>query len=133
MILVDKRITKKGIIKFLSILALIVLGLVFLCLINYSCPIHKFLKIYCPGCGGTRMLIEFFKGNFYQSFRWNPLLFIWFVILLIYFISFIIIYIKKKVLLVPSRKLLVFIVVTLLLFMILRNIELFSYLIPTEV
>lgn len=132
MIIVDKKITRKDIIKFIFILALTVLGLVFLCLIDYSCPIHKYLNIYCPCCGGTRMLIEFFKGNFYQSFRWNPLLFIWFIVLLIYSIVFIIVYIKKKVLLVPSKKTLIFIAITLL-FMILRNIELFSYLIPTEV
>ena len=133
MISIDKKITKKGFIIFLFILTLVVLGLVFLCLINYSCPIHKFLKIYCPGCGGTRMLIDFLQGNFYQSFRWNPLLFLWFVILIVYFIVFIIVYIKKKILLVPSKKILFFILITLLLFMILRNIELFSYLIPTEV
>ena len=133
MILVDKKITRKDIIKFIFIFSLTILGLVFLCLIDYSCPIHKYLNIYCPCCGGTRMLIEFFKGNFYQSFRWNPLLFIWFIVLLIYSIVFIIVYIKKKVLLVPSKKTLIFIAITLLLFMILRNIELFSYLIPTEV
>lgn len=133
MILIDKKITKRGFIIFLFILTLVVLGLVFLCFINYSCPIHKFLKIYCPGCGGTRMLIDFLQGNFYQSFRWNPLLFLWFVILIVYFIVFIIVYIKKKILLVPSKKILFFILITLLLFMILRNIELFSYLIPTEV
>ena len=133
MIIVDKRITKKGIIRFIIILTLILLGLFSLCLINYSCPIHKYLNIYCPCCGGTRMIIEFFKGNFYQSFRWNPLLFIWFIVFLIYLIVFIIVYIKKKVLLVPSKKTLIFIAISLLLFMILRNIELFSYLIPTEV
>ena len=48
-------------------------------------------------------------------------------------LSYIIVYIKKKVLLVPSKKTLIFIAISLLLFMILRNIELFSYLIPTEV
>ena len=133
MILVDKKITRKDIIKFIFIFSLTILGLVFLCLIDYSCPIHKYLNIYCPCCGGTRMIIEFFKGNFYQSFRWNPLLFIWFIVLLIYSIVFIIVYIKKKVLLVPSKKTLIFIAISLLLFMILRNIELFSYLIPTEV
>lgn len=133
MILIDKKINKKDIFKFILILSIIILGLVFLCLINYSCPIHKYLNIYCPGCGGTRMLNSFVKGDFYQSFRWNPLLFIWFIVFLIYLIVFIIVYIKKKVLLVPSKKTLIFIVITLLLFMILRNINFFSYLIPTEV
>ena len=133
MILIDKKINKKDIFKFILILSIIILGLVFLCLINYSCPIHKYLNIYCPGCGGTRMLNSFVKGNFYQSFRWNPLLFIWFIVFLIYLIVFIIVYIKKKVLLVPSRKLFIILIVILLIFMIIRNMDLFSYLIPTEV
>ena len=40
------------------------------------CPIKKFLGLYCPGCGVTRMLYSILKGQFYQAFRYNPLIFI---------------------------------------------------------
>lgn len=79
------------------------------------------------------MLLSILNFDFYQAFRYNPLLFIFIIILSIYIIISIFIYIKKKVIYIPSTKLLIFILIILIGYMILRNISYFSYLIPTEV
>ncbi len=129
-ITINKEINKNSIIKIIVITFITIL---LITLFDYKCPIHEYLGIYCPTCGTTRMLISFFSGDFFQSFRWNPLFLILFIILIIYIITFIIIYIKKKVLLVPSRYFIITLITIILLFMILRNIEIFSFLIPTEV
>lgn len=41
-----------------------------------ACLVNTLTGYYCPGCGGTRMMIALFQGNLYQAFRYNPLLFI---------------------------------------------------------
>lgn len=79
------------------------------------------------------MFISIIDFNFYQAFRYNPLLFILLIICFIYIIISIFIYIKKKVIYIPSNKLLISILIVLIGYMILRNISYFSYLIPTEV
>ena len=77
----------------LGLIVILVLWILLLNFINYRCPIHELLDLYCPGCGGTRMLVSFFKLDFYQSFRWNPLLFVFLVIFIIYLIVGIIIFV----------------------------------------
>lgn len=117
----------------LGIIVILVLWIKIINFINYRCPIHELFGLYCPGCGGTRMFLSFIHLDFYQSFRWNPLLFILLILFIIYIIAGIIIYIKKKVIIVPSIKTCLFLVTILFLFMILRNIDMFSYLAPTRV
>lgn len=109
------------------------LWLLFLDFINFKCPIHEYLHLWCSGCGGTRMFFSILDFNFYQAFRYNPLVFILLVIFCIYFIISVIIYIKKKAIYLPSSKLLLILLFILISYMILRNISYFSYLIPTEV
>ena len=101
--------------------------------IHYKCPFLNYLHIYCAGCGGTRMIHSLIRFDFYQAFRYNPLLFIFLIIGLIYLFIMTIIYIKKKELILPSKYTLIIILLFFLLYMILRNIEAFSFLIPTEV
>ena len=36
------------------------------------CPIHFFLHLYCPACGGTRAVWLLFSGNPLASLRYNP-------------------------------------------------------------
>ena len=105
----------------------------FLYKIEYECPFLHFFHIYCPGCGGTRMIISLSKLDFYQAFRYNPLLFILLFIGIIYLIIMTIIYIKKKVIIIPSTKSLIILLIILIGYMILRNISYFSYLIPTKI
>ena len=101
--------------------------------IHYKCPFLNYLHIYCAGCGGTRMMHSLIRLDFYQAFRYNPLLFIFLILGLIYLLIMIIVYIKKKELILPSKFTLIAILLVLLIYMILRNIEAFSFLIPTEV
>ena len=129
----NKETIIKGGIIGIGITFLVVLYLILLILIHYKCPFHELLGIYCPGCGGTRMLISFVHLDFYQSFRWNPLLFILLIVGLIYLIVNVIVYIKKKVLIVPTIKFWVFIILLLIIYMIIRNIDIFSYLVPTRI
>ena len=126
------KITKKNIIITVLSILFVILYFVFLSLIKYKCIFHQF-GIWCPGCGGTRMIISFVKLDFYQAFRWNPLLFILLICGIVYLIIGIIMFIKKKVILVPTKKLIIFIIVLLIVYMIIRNIDIFSYLIPTKV
>jgi hypothetical protein len=113
-------------------------GLLLLALIAYffvykytglaiQCPIHFVTGLYCPGCGLTRMLFAIIKLDFYQAFRFNPLVFI---LLVIYIIYFIIKYIFKANIKIPNRVSYSLIVV-LIIYGIIRNIPLFSYLQPT--
>lgn len=38
-----------------------------------DCYFKVHWKIYCPGCGGTRALLELVQGNFIQSIKYNPI------------------------------------------------------------
>jgi len=117
----------------LGLTVVCVLWTILLNFINYRCPVHELFDLYCPGCGGTRMFLSFIHFDFYQSFRWNPLLFIFLVFGIIYLIVGIIIFAKKRVIIVPSFKTWMILIFLLIVFMILRNIDMFSYLSPTKV
>lgn len=110
-----------------------VLWLVLLSFINYKCPIHEYLGIWCAGCGGTRMIFSFIHLDFYQAFRWNSLMFIYLILLIIYIIVNIFVYIKRKEIIVPKMKVFMFLIILLVIFMVIRNIDMFSYLVPTKI
>lgn len=115
--------------KIISILVLL------LCLIIplsglYECPIYKFFGLYCPGCGLTRMLLSMIKLDFYQAFRYNPLMFILFFVLFVYLI---ICLIKKKNPLKINNKVAYVLLFIIIAYGIIRNIPTFDYLIPTVV
>lgn len=44
--------------------------------VGFVCPWHALTGLNCPGCGLTRLLESLLFGDFYQAFRYNPLLFI---------------------------------------------------------
>ena len=101
--------------------------------IEYKCPWLTLFHLYCPGCGGMRMVLSLLHLDFYQAFRYNPLLFILLILGIIYFIIMIIVYKKKKVFVLPSKQFWICLLIILLVYMVLRNINTFVYLIPTEV
>lgn len=39
------------------------------------CLIYRTTGLYCPGCGGQRMIADLLRGDFAAAFRHNPLLF----------------------------------------------------------
>lgn len=97
-----------------------------------NCPIKEITGLYCPGCGITRMLQAILQLNFYQAFRYNPLLFI----SLPFFIFFTIegIITKKDPLYnkIPNKTLITIIII-FIIYGILRNLPLFDFLAPTIV
>ena len=124
------KIEKKYIICiFLSVF----LSLLFFLFVPYECPFHEYFHIWCAGCGGTRMIKSIFHLDFYQAFRYNPFLFVILIFGLCYFLIMIFIYRKKNVFVIPSFQTCIIFIVLLIIYMILRNISIFSYLIPTEV
>ena len=38
------------------------------------CVFHLVTGAYCPGCGGTRAVKAFLRGDFADSFRYHPLI-----------------------------------------------------------
>lgn len=119
-------LSKKGVLVFLVLL----IGYYFIHLFTgfaISCPIHYLTGYYCPGCGITRMLFSIIKLDFYQAFRYNPLVF---VMLIIYVAINIIEAVFKFNIKIPEIVLNSLIGI-LIIYGILRNMEMFSYLKPT--
>ena len=38
-----------------------------------SCVFHSMTGLYCPGCGGTRAVLELMKGHVLQSLWYHPI------------------------------------------------------------
>lgn len=119
--------------RAITITIIALLNILFLLKINYQCPWKKNLNIYCAGCGGTRMLKSLLSQNYEQAFRYNPLLFILLVLLIIYITYIIICLILKKKYYQFNTKHLIILSIITITFMLLRNIEIFSYLKPTNI
>lgn len=101
---------------------LILLGYYFLNkYFNFSIPciFYKLTNLYCPGCGVTRMLFSLIKLDFYQSFRYNPLVFI---LLIIYLLFKVICLLQNKKIKIPEYVYYVILIV-LIIYGILRNIN----------
>ncbi len=95
--------------------------------IYIPCLFRKFTGFYCPGCGITRMFLSILRLDFYQAFRYNPLVFILFVEVILFKIlrfNF-----SKK----SKEYASYFLLVVVIFYGVLRNIELFSYLKPTVI
>ena len=123
-------------IKKITILIFILIGVLFAFKLGITvpCPFHAITGFYCPGCGITRCIISLLHFDFYRAFRYNPLVFI-----LLPFISAYILYklyiwlfekedkVTKKLVGYPMYIL----IIILLIYGILRNTSLFSWLAPT--
>ena len=95
------------------------------------CLFHKITHLYCPGCGLTRMIISILKLNFYQAFRYNPLLFIMLPFIIIYEIIYYINWIQDKNFTI-SKKIWYILLIITIIYTILRNLNTFNYLAPTK-
>ena len=123
------KLKKIGLISII-IITFIIISLV-LYNIGYICPVKNIFNIYWVGCGTTRMIISLLKLDFYQAFRYNPLMFILGIVFLIYIIYVVIMYLRNKKIYIPNTKIFIAIIILMFLYMILRNIPYFEYLKPT--
>ena len=98
-----------------------------------KCPFYELFGWNCPGCGGTRMAVAILHLDFYQAFRWNPYVFLTLPILIVVYIWQSYVFIKDNILLPWIDKFLVGYTVGLLVFAVLRNIGIFTWLSPTLV
>ena len=101
--------------------------------LHYKCPWLTFFHVFCPGCGGTRMVLSLLHLDFYQAFRYNPFLFILLIAGFFYLFFMAIYYQKKRVFILPSIQSWIILIVLLLVYAVMRNMDAFIYLIPTEV
>lgn len=115
-------------------LVLIIIGILYIFIvlkynIGIPCIFHELTGFYCPGCGGSRAIASLFKLNFYQAFRYNPLI--------ITLLPFACIYFFYKYILNGKRNLPNFVfyilLIIIILFAILRNVPAFSFLAPSQV
>ena len=103
--------------------------------IYVPCFLNYVTGLYCPGCGLTRMLYSMLEGNFYQSFRFNPLMFIAtpFIFLLIvdYLVSG---FFKRKPIITKIPNVIWYLlIVVFIIYGIMRNMPWFDYLKPISV
>lgn len=95
--------------------------------LSISCLFHKLTSYYCPGCGITRMFFSMIRLDFYQAFRYNPLIFIILIAAICYLL--IMSLLKRKIII--SDKVKIYIIILLIVYGVLRNIDIFSFLAPT--
>ena len=121
------------------IILFVFLIIIYLCIhfkFFIPCPILLVTKKYCPGCGITRMFLSILSLDFYQAFRYNPLIFISLPILFPYLLYQLYIWLYQKqdflIKYYPKKALwiLLFIVV---IYGVMRNIPYFSVLAPTKI
>lgn len=98
-----------------------------------GCWFREKMGLYCPGCGGTRMVRSILELDFYQAFRYNPLVFVLLILIVIWGIYNCYRLIRHKKILWPSERVCVVFAGIIVLYMVLRNIPLFDFLIPTKV
>ncbi len=90
--------------------------------------IMKVFGLTCPGCGGTRCVYNFFKGNFAEAFEFNQFVFIMIFYVLILTILLNLRYVfglqfaEKPVLYMVHPRALIIIAILFLIFGIARNV-----------
>ena len=120
----------KKIISDTGIFALIIVGYYFLNRyfhIGIPCIFFKLTGFYCPGCGITRMFFSILHLQFYQAFRYNPLVFI---LLISYLFIKLYNFIAKKNIKLSSRQT-YGLFLLIIIYGIFRNLDIFYFLRPT--
>lgn len=89
------------------------------------CIFNKITGWYCPGCGMTRAVHSILRLNFYQAVRFNALIFIIPLPLILYY------FMQYKGKYSMGKVLLVFMIIVVLAYGIMRNLDVFRFLAPT--
>lgn len=91
-----------------------------------KCQIKALTGLNCPGCGLTRMTLALLHGEWYQAFRYNPWFFTTIPGILVLWLM---LFKKHRPQLLIIMRIYCYSTVA---FGILRNIPMFSYLLPTK-
>lgn len=123
--------------KIRDIIVLIVIFLIYAVLIisfdiGIPCVFYEITGLYCPGCGITRLCLSLFEGDIYQAFRYNPIIFINLSILFILFVLNIF-FKKNKNIKKITDVIIIFLATITIIFGVIRNIPIFSFLAPTQI
>lgn len=118
--------------NFKKIIILFAIGILVIILflkydIGIPCIFFELTGWYCPGCGITRAFVSLLQFDIYQAFRYNMLIVILLPFAIIYWIYSFVLKGKKRIANVVWYLLLAITI----LFGVLRNISIFSYLAPT--
>ena len=104
--------------------------------VSLFCLIYEVTGLYCPGCGMTRAVISLLNLDFYQAFRYNIFAIFLLPLLTVYFFSEVYCWIFEKENILFSKIpewFWVFIFISMIIFGILRNFPVFSFLAPTKI
>lgn len=123
--------------KIRDIIVLIVIFLIYTVLIisfdiGIPCVFYEITGLYCPGCGITRLCLSLFEGDIYQAFRYNPIIFIDLPILFILFVLNIFFKNNKNIKKITDV-IIIFLATITIIFGVIRNIPIFSFLAPTQI
>ena len=123
--------------KIRHIIVLIVIFLIYTVLIisfdiGIPCVFYEITGLYCPGCGITRLCLSLFEGDVYQAFRYNPIIFIDLPILFILFVLNIFFKNNKNIKKITDV-IIIFLATITIIFGVIRNIPIFSFLAPTQI
>ena len=101
--------------------------------ISIPCLVHEITGFFCPGCGITRMFFSLLELNFYQAFRFNPLVFILITLGVIYWLIKLLIKKFLNISIVIPNNVYYILLIIVIIFGILRNIPGFEFLGPTKI
>lgn len=135
-----RKVTVKDRLRLVVILNLIIVSICTVLLVtrledlwDIPCAIKATTGLSCPGCGMTRLVISLAHGEIYQAFRYNPFFFVTLPMLFILYIQQTYLYVKEQRLSSWLDNTLLAYAVLEVAFGIIRNIGIFSWLLPTKI
>lgn len=138
----NKPITKAGrLLKLVCLALVLLLFFILLRIVDYffgwsiPCPLHGLTGLYCPGCGTARALQALLQLNFYQAFRFNPILVVLLPVILFFVGKTAYAYVQDTPLKTSRWELIIgfSIIILCVVYSILRNLPAFSFLQPTVI
>lgn len=120
----------------ISVIIVLVLGLISMKHFNIGIPCiyYKLSGLYCPGCGMTRATFSLLQLDFYQAFRYNAFSIIMLPLMGLYIIGGIYAWLFNKTNFMYDKippAIWILLIISMLLYGILRNVPQFSFLAPT--